>query len=61
MAIDPVCQMEVDQQSAAGQCTYEGKTYLFCSAGCLENFQNNPGRYLPKDADRPGQQKDPGR
>ncbi len=47
MATDPVCQMEVDEQSAAGQTIYEGKTFYFCAPGCRETFEKNPGRYVP--------------
>jgi YHS domain-containing protein len=51
MATDPVCQMKVDESSAAGQSTYEGKTYYFCSPGCQEAFEKDPGRYLEKTTD----------
>lgn len=44
--IDPVCGMEVDPASAAAKIDYEGKTYFFCSAGCLETFIKEPSRYL---------------
>lgn len=48
MAIDPVCQMEVDERSAFGQSIHEGKAYDFCSPGCREAFEKDPGRYPPK-------------
>jgi YHS domain-containing protein len=51
MQKDPVCQMEVDEQSAAAQSTYEGKTYYFCAPGCQEAFEKDPGRYVPKQTD----------
>jgi len=51
MATDPVCQMDVEERSAAGQSSYEGKTYYFCSPGCRESFENDPARYLPKTTD----------
>jgi YHS domain-containing protein len=51
MATDPVCQMDVEEHSAAGQSTYDGKTYYFCSPGCREAFEKDPGRYLPKTTD----------
>jgi YHS domain-containing protein/positive regulator of sigma E activity len=44
--IDPVCGMEVAPANAAGKIDYEGKTYFFCNAGCLEAFIREPGRYL---------------
>jgi len=39
MAIDPVCQMEVEEESAL-RIEGEGQTYFFCSAGCLDRFLN---------------------
>jgi len=44
--IDPVCGMEVDPARAAVKIDYEGKTYFFCNAGCLEAFIREPARYL---------------
>jgi Cu+-exporting ATPase len=37
--------MEVEEASAAGQCEYEGRTYLFCSEHCVEKFKSDPARY----------------
>jgi YHS domain-containing protein/positive regulator of sigma E activity len=45
-AVDPVCGMEVEPAKAAGKVDYEGKTYFFCNAGCLEAFIREPSRYL---------------
>jgi P-type Cu+ transporter len=39
---DPVCGMDIDPATAAGSAEYEGKTYFFCSAGCVERFQERP-------------------
>jgi len=36
--IDPVCGMTVNPSSAAGSYNHAGKTYYFCSAGCLQKF-----------------------
>ena len=44
--IDPVCGMEVDPVKAAAKIDYEGKTYFFCNAGCLEAFLREPSKYL---------------
>jgi YHS domain-containing protein/positive regulator of sigma E activity len=44
--VDPVCGMEVEPAKAAGKIDYEGKTYFFCNAGCLEAFIREPTRYL---------------
>jgi YHS domain-containing protein len=46
MAKDPVCGMQVDEQKAAGQASFEGKTYFFCSASCKAKFEGDPKRYL---------------
>ena len=44
--LDPVCGMTVDPQHAAGSSVYEGKTYYFCSKGCVAKFEANPEKYL---------------
>ncbi len=36
--IDPTCGMTVDPIAAAGTFNHEGKTYYFCSKGCLQKF-----------------------
>ncbi len=46
MPIDPVCGMEVDEQSAAGSHTHAGKTYYFCNPHCLEVFKQDPDKFL---------------
>jgi YHS domain-containing protein len=46
MEIDPVCSMDVDPRSAAGSFEYQGKTYYFCSEGCLEDFREDPESYV---------------
>jgi Cu+-exporting ATPase len=48
MEIDPVCGMEVDPKTAAGSSEYQGKTYYFCSQGCLEDFKEDPESFLAK-------------
>src|SRR5438045_7548463 len=45
-ALDPVCGMTVDPQHAAGSSVYQGKTYYFCSKGCVAKFEANPEKYL---------------
>jgi xanthine dehydrogenase accessory factor len=44
--IDPVCGMTVDVATARYRTTYEGRTYYFCSAGCLERFTGDPAAFL---------------
>jgi YHS domain-containing protein len=47
---DPVCGMEVDPKTAAGQSVYQGQTYYFCSTGCKKDFDKEPGKYTGKHA-----------
>ena len=49
MAIDPVCGMEVDEQSAAAQSEYKGTTYYFCAPGCKLSFDRDPEKYLTQN------------
>ncbi|MET0800962.1 MAG: XdhC family protein [Actinomycetota bacterium] len=44
--IDPVCGMAVDVAGARYRTTHEGRTYYFCSAGCLESFERDPARFV---------------
>ncbi|HLJ50114.1 MAG TPA: heavy metal translocating P-type ATPase [Bryobacteraceae bacterium] len=44
--LDPVCHMTVNPKTAAGSSTYQGKTYYFCSKGCVARFEADPERYL---------------
>ncbi|HEX9872331.1 MAG TPA: YHS domain-containing protein [Candidatus Tectomicrobia bacterium] len=48
MEKDPVCGMQVDPQKAAGTSEYQGRTYYFCSTGCKQKFDQNPGHYAGK-------------
>jgi P-type Cu+ transporter len=43
---DVVCGMKVMPESSAGNYFYNGKTYYFCSVGCLNRFKQTPGKYL---------------
>jgi P-type Cu+ transporter len=49
-AIDPMCGMTVDPQSAAGLYQYQGTIYYFCSTHCLQKFREDPERFLNKPA-----------
>ena len=42
--VDPICGMTISPETAAGEYKHDGKTYYFCSKGCLEKFkaQNEP-------------------
>ncbi len=43
---DLVCGMDVDPAKTKHSVVHEGKDYFFCSAGCLEKFRREPGKYL---------------
>jgi Cu+-exporting ATPase len=43
---DPVCNMDVVPEKAAGKTEYQGKTYYFCSVKCLDKFKQNPEEFL---------------
>ncbi|MGE0682513.1 MAG: heavy metal translocating P-type ATPase [Candidatus Binatia bacterium] len=45
-AVDPVCGMTIDQQTAANSYAHEGRRYFFCSPGCLEKFRAEPATYV---------------
>jgi P-type Cu+ transporter len=52
-AIDPVCGMIVNPETAAGSHEFDGKRYFFCSAHCLDAFSNDPPRFLNRSAPQP--------
>jgi YHS domain-containing protein len=45
-AVDPVCHMTVEKQSAAATRAHEGTLYYFCNPGCADAFADEPDRYL---------------
>ncbi|MGQ0760842.1 MAG: heavy metal translocating P-type ATPase [Acidobacteriota bacterium] len=49
-AIDPVCGMTVDRESAAGSYEFNGQNYYFCSRHCVEKFRANPQSFLSPPA-----------
>lgn len=48
MAIDPICGMTVEPETAAGQVEYKGEAYYFCATSCLERFRADPEKALSK-------------
>jgi Cu+-exporting ATPase len=50
---DPVCGMTVDLATTAHRTTHDGRSFGFCSAGCLRKFEADPDRYLRPAEDRP--------
>lgn len=45
-ALDPVCHMTVQKDSAAATRSHAGSTYYFCSPGCADAFDAEPQMYL---------------
>src|SRR4030088_3335485 len=46
VAIDPVCGMSVETERAEYRSFQKGDTYYFCSAGCKQTFDKDPGKYI---------------
>ncbi len=44
--IDPVCGMAITPENAAEKYDFQGKTYYFCSTGCLNKFRQDPQSFL---------------
>ncbi|HYR48090.1 MAG TPA: YHS domain-containing protein, partial [Candidatus Polarisedimenticolia bacterium] len=51
---DPVCGMSVDPATADQRSDFGGSTYYFCSAGCKETFDKDPGKYIAQAKTAPG-------
>ena len=45
-AIDPVCGMRVDRETAKHRLDYRGEQYFFCGARCRERFEAEPEKFL---------------
>jgi len=54
MAIDPICKMEVDEETAEFTSEHEGKMYYFCAAGCKSAFEEDPGKYMSEESEESG-------
>jgi adenylate cyclase len=46
LAIDPVCQMAVDPERAAGRLMHDGAAYYFCTLECAGAFAHRPERFV---------------
>ena len=53
-AIDPVCGMNVAPEHAQYRSIQKGETYYFCSVGCRETFDKDPGKYIAGTMAAPG-------
>ena len=45
LPIDPICQMAVDPEHAAGRLMFDGTAYFFCSLACAAEFARRPERF----------------
>lgn len=45
-AIDPVCEMVVNVETARWTFDYADSTYYFCAPGCRKAFETNPENYV---------------
>ena len=46
MAIDPVCGMEISEETAPAKTQYDGVSYFFCSTACKDAFEEDPEEYI---------------
>lgn len=46
MQIDPVCGMQVDDRTAPAKSQHQGTNYVFCSADCKQQFDQQPEQYV---------------
>ena len=46
MAKDPVCGMQVSEETAKFKSEYKSKTYYFCNKHCKIVFDEDPEKYL---------------
>jgi Cu+-exporting ATPase len=53
-AIDPVCGMTVDTETAEHKSEYQGTTYYFCAPGCKRAFDKNPGEFIGQSGQSAG-------
>jgi xanthine dehydrogenase accessory factor len=45
LAVDPVCQMEVEVSTARWITEHDGETYYFCAPGCKTSFEKSPADF----------------
>jgi YHS domain-containing protein len=50
MAKDPVCGMDVKSGNAIAKSEYGGQTFLFCSVGCKQKFDQAPDKFAKEAA-----------
>jgi len=47
---DPICGMEIEPQSAFAKREHMGQTVYFCSQSCVDQFDNDPHKYVMTSA-----------
>ena len=52
LALDPVCHMALDPGRTTEHATYRGRTYVFCSSDCAEQFSASPATYARRPSQR---------
>lgn len=50
-AIDPVCGMTVEVESARHKVDHDGATYYFCAPGCARAFKKDPADFIGKESE----------
>lgn len=45
MAVDPVCGMSIERESAAATVSVDGTTFYFCAEGCRDEFVQQPEKF----------------
>src|SRR5262245_44767341 len=48
--VDPVCGMTIAPEDAVGHVDYKGERYFFCAESCVEQFRENPEKFLNPSA-----------
>jgi Cu+-exporting ATPase len=48
MVKDPVCDMQVNETTAAATVVHKGKTYYFCSSACKATFEKTPEKFASR-------------
>ena len=46
MAVDVVCNMQVDEKTAKWKSEHKAKTYYFCSQMCKQAFDKRPEKFV---------------
>ncbi|MCG3210258.1 MAG: Vitamin B12 import ATP-binding protein BtuD [Anaerolineae bacterium] len=49
LAVDPVCGMSVDRETAPARTDYNGQVFYFCAQGCKDEFLGNLEVYLRRE------------